>query len=291
MQAARWSDNDRHFGPFTYARDRRGYRPLAATLDSGRAEDSDWHERGESTCTLRVSGFGHTLILALPQIVQPLRRWVDTKGPGSGYWDIQRRAFGFSYHGGFLQVFRGARTNDSSTDRTWSKHLPWTQWRHVRHSFYGLSGEHVATLPDTGKSYLGDPGRWDRARAIADATPAVSFAFRDFDGEELIATTKIEEREWRFGTGWFRWLSLFRRPKIRRSLDIRFSGETGRRKGSWKGGTIGHGIDMEPGELHEGAFRRYCAQHDMTFIGPSPGSSPGRAETGTGSGPEGTRAG
>jgi hypothetical protein len=271
---ARWSDNDRYWGPFTYARDSRGYRPLAVTLESGKAEDSDWHERGQSTCTVRLSAFGHTLIAALPQIIQPSRTWVDTSkyawsdNPKGGYWEIETRAFGFSYSDGFLQIFRGRRTGSSDTDRTWSKHLPWTQWRHVRRSFYGLNGEHVASLPDTGKSYLGDPGRFDRERAIEARTPTRVFAFKDFDGEALTATTKIEEREWRFGTGHFKWLSIFRRPKIRRALDLQFSGETGNRKGSWKGGTLGHGIDMLPGELHEAAFRRYCAEHKMTFIGP-----------------------
>jgi len=92
-------------------------------------------------------------------------------------------------------------------------------------------------------------------------------AFRDFDGEELTATTHISEHEWHFGEGQFKWLSLFRRPKISRSLDISFSGETGRRKGSWKGGTTGHSIEMLPGELHYAAFQRYCAEHQMTFIG------------------------
>ena len=97
--------------------------------------------------------------------------------------------------------------------------------------------------------------------------PTVEFTFRDFDGEEIIATTKIEEREWKFGTGYFKWLSMFRRPKVRRVLDLSFSAETGRRKGSWKGGTVGHSIEMIPGELHEAAFRRYCAEHEMTFGG------------------------
>ena len=92
------------------------------------------------------------------------------------------------------------------------------------------------------------------------------FAFKDFDGEELTARTTIEEREWRFGVGWFAWLSLFRKPKISRYLEIAFSGETGKRKGSWKGGTTGHSIEMLPGELHESAFRRYCTEHDMTFV-------------------------
>lgn len=87
--------------------------------------------------------------------------------------------------------------------------------------------------------------------------------------------THIEEREWKFGTGWFRWLSWFRKPKVSRSLDIRFSEEVGKDKGSWKGGKVGHGIDMLPGELHEAAFRRYCekehsakdGKYRVTFVG------------------------
>lgn len=266
MRARRWSDHDHSFGPFTYARDGMGYRPLAVVLSSG---DDDGHQ-----CEFRVSGFGHTVILAIPSIIPPYREKVDANWDADTverlgrdwYWSVDRRKFGVSYSDGFLQIHRGRSTHDSSTDRTWSKFLPWTQWRHVRHSFYGLTGEHVATIPDTGKSYLGDPGRWERERAIADATPTVSFEFDDFDGERITATTRIDEREWRFGTGWFKWLSLFRKAKISRSLDIQFSSETGKRKGSWKGGTIGHSIEMLADELHEPAFRRYCEQNNMKFV-------------------------
>jgi hypothetical protein len=34
MRARRWSDHDHYMGPFTYAHDRRGYRPLALVLSS-----------------------------------------------------------------------------------------------------------------------------------------------------------------------------------------------------------------------------------------------------------------
>lgn len=261
----RWGDNDHYFGPFTYARDKRGYRPFAVVISSAEEEYPG--------CQLRISGFGHTFIVGLPHVIKPYRRWVDTskyewsKSPDSGYWSVERREYGASLSDGFLNVYLGRQTHDSSTEQRWGYFLPWTQWRHVRHSFYGLDGEHVATIPDTGRSYLGDPGRFERERAIEDATPTVSFEFDDFDGERITATTRIEEREWRAGEGWFKWLSLFRRAKIVRSLDIRFSAETGTRKGSWKGGTIGHSITMLPGELHEDAFRRYCAEHQMTFAG------------------------
>jgi hypothetical protein len=76
----------------------------------------------------------------------------------------------------------------------------------------------------------------------------------------------IQEREWLRGVKAFRWLSRFFYPKIRRSLNLEFHKEVGPRKGSWKGGTIGHSIEMLPGELHEAAFRRYCEKNNMTFI-------------------------
>lgn len=256
-QYARWSDNDRHFGPFTYARG--GFCPFAVVLGSGGDEDTG--------CRLRLSGFGHTLIIALPTIVRPHRHWVDTSkyewsdNPRGGYWAIEPRDFGFSVGDGFLQVFLGRRTMDSTTDRTKGYFLPWKQWRHVRHSLYDLEGRHFATLPEYRR--LGS-STWKEREVIRDGCPTRTFGFYDYDGEELTAITMIEEREWRRGEGYFKWLSWFYKPKISRSLDIRFSGETGKRKGSWKGGTIGHSIDMLPGELHEAAFQRYCDEHQMT---------------------------
>lgn len=112
---------------------------------------------------------------------------------------------------------------------------------------------------------------------------ACYFKFQDFDGQMIIATCMIEEREWHRGRGWFQWLKYFYKPKIRRSLDLKFSEEVGPEKGSWKGGTVGHGIDMLPGETPEMAFRRYCSMvHDarhgrkftLTFVGPCGAPSP-----------------
>jgi hypothetical protein len=48
---------------------------------------------------------------------------------------------------------------------------------------------------------------------------------------------------------------------------MRFSSEVGERKGSWKGGTIGHSITLLPNELHEAGFRRYCEKEGLKFIG------------------------
>jgi hypothetical protein len=259
-----WGDNDKYFGPFTYARDKH-YKPTSLMLSSPDEDDT--------FCTLRVSAFGHTLILFLPPIIKPYREKVHAKDWSPAdiermgrdwYWDFDRREFGFSITDGFLNIAFGRQSDDSSTERRWGYFLPWTQWRHVRHSLYDLDGKHFWTEP---KHAHGEPWNWEEQRAIEGACPSAVFEFDDFDGERLHATTRLNEREWRFGEGWFKWLSLFAKPKISRSLGIEFSGETGRRKGSWKGGTIGHSIEVEAGETHEQAFRRYCNEHDMKFVG------------------------
>jgi hypothetical protein len=278
MKAVRWGDNDRYLGPFTWHAD--DWKKWSVVLKS-RGDDD--HESG--ICSLRISAYSYTLIAALPNIVKPHMEKVYPSWDAATverlgrdwYWSIDPRQYGFSCSDGHFNVYYG-RTGgsmcDSRIEQRWSCFLPWTQWRHVRHSFYGLLGERLYDEPQGRWGKLGDKEwreHWDARQAREDAVPTVTFAFKDFDGEDLTAITKIEEREWRFGAGYFKWLSLFRRPKISRSLDIRFSGETGKRKGSWKGGTVGHSIEMLPSELHESAFRRYCQEHDMKFIEASKG--------------------
>ncbi len=274
MRAIRWAgEADRYFGPFTYARERKGWRPIAVVLGSG--DDDDY-----PGCRLRMSAFGHTLIVALPAIIKPWRRWVDITteptrtqmlraGRKPGYWDAHEREYGFTCSDGHLSVKLGRQTHDSSTTQSWGWFVPWRAWRHVRRSFYGLAGEWIADEPQRPVGKLDMDQRralWADQETVAQLAPTVTFAFDDFDGERINVVSRIEEREWRLGEGAWRWLSWFRRPKVERSLDLRFSSETGHRKGSWKGGTMGHSIGMLPGELHEDAFRRYCARHDMKFV-------------------------
>ena len=282
MRTYRWSDSDRYFGPFiwSYSQD---YRHWAVVLKS-RGDDD-----GESgACTLRVSLGRATFIVVLPGIVRPWREKVypawdaeTVKRLGRNwYWNVDPRQYGFSLSNGHLSVYygrTGGRCGDSRVEQRWGCFLPWTQWRHVRHSLYGLNGEHVWT-DTSGPHRLGEMSKWEAWRTAKEACPVRRFVFKDFDDQELVATTRIEEREWRFGTGWFKWLSWFCRPKVRRNLYIEFSGETGPEKGSWKGGTTGTGIDMLPGETHEEAFRRYCNQehrskhrkYKIAFVGAQP---------------------
>jgi hypothetical protein len=283
MRHIRWGDNDRYWGPFTFCFG--DYKRLAFSLHSGGQGDDD-----DGPPSLRISVGSFTFISVLPFMVPPLREKVYP-GPASWgpeviarlgrdwYWKVDPREYGISYWDGFLQIHYGICPGDSSRDQNWCKHLPWTQWRHVRRSLYDLQGRHfwseldVETRLYQRASTLGRHDLWRERRELIDKwvgmCPTMKFKFRDFDGEEIEATTRLEQREWRFGRGWFEWLSWFRHPKIIGSLCLEFASETGRRKGSWKGGTLGNSITMQPGELHEAAFKRYCAENEMTFVGKS----------------------
>jgi hypothetical protein len=256
MGKRRYSGNDKHWGPFTFSKhSNEGWRPLGFMLDSGGREDCD------DGCNIKLHGFGYTLICELPQVIQPFRikhianSWdaatVERMGR-NWYYETSPREFGFTAGDGSVHVHYGPQTHDSTTTKSKVFFLPWRQWRHVRHSFYDLDGNHFWTE--------GKRDHYKARWAVEAACPTVSFEFDDYDARRIQAKTRIEEREWRFGDGWFKWLSLFRRPQVRRSLNLEFSEEVGPEKGSWKGGTMGHSIDMLPGELHEAAFRRYCEQ-------------------------------
>lgn len=253
MKVIRWSDRDKYFRCFTYCKNDRGHG-LAIVLSSG----GGYYSR---ICNMRISAFNRTLISTLPTIIKPWRKWVDLSkhewSKGGGYWDEHPREYGFSYYEGHLSFLFGAQTMDSVSTQRKGFFLPWTQWRHVRHSFYNTKGEIYSDVPED----------WEARKELERTCPSITFSFKDYDGEQLTAKTRIEEREWHFGTGSFKWLSWFKKPKISRYLEINFSGETGKRKGSWKGGTVGHSISMLPDETPWQAFNRYCADKDMTFMG------------------------
>lgn len=256
----RWSCNDRYFGPITYARDGR-HRKFALMLGSGDGDDYPG-------CRLRLSLGASTIILALPPILKPWRRWVDTsryewsKSPNSGYWERGEREYGFSFFEGALHVHYGNQTQEWPGSKSKVFFYPWREHQCIRHSIYDTEGEHFADLPQ-GRFR---PNKWKAEEALKDACPTSSFEFDDFDGERITAQCRIEEREWRRGKGIFRLLFLGRN-KVARSLDLRFSAEVGKRKGSWKGGTIGHSCDIGSDETPETAFRRYCAGNRLTFVG------------------------
>jgi hypothetical protein len=262
MKNRRWGDTNYHLWPFTLSPD--CYSKLGFVIDSGA------HEGGKGDCHLRIYLFRITILCELPPIVADYR---ERHFPTS--WDVATvarlgrnwydehfpREYGFTLSEGNLHVYYGAQTHDSRTDQNKCYFLPWRHWRFIRHSHYDIEGKHFHTEYERARN------SWQASTAIRDACPKVRFEFEDYDGQKIVATTHIEEREWHFGTGWCRWLSWFRPASIKRSLALDFSAEVGLEKGSWKGGTLGHSIEMLPGELHEAAFKRYCEQEHRSKHG------------------------
>ena len=252
----RLTDHDQNYGPITIG-------PWKGTFSID-WETSDGEDLGQIEYnTLRIVGFGWAMRLTLPYIIPSHKvkiqaNWDEETNKRLGrnwYYDITPRRYGISLSNmgngyDFFQIHYGNQTHSSNTDQTWSKHLPWKMWRCVRSSIYNPDGSHFATE---------EKGKFFDFLRIKEKCPTTKYLFEDYDGSQITATCIIEEREWHRGEGWFKWLKYFYPKKIRRSLDIAFSAEVGPEKGSWKGGTTGHGIDMLSNETPTEAFQRYCS--------------------------------
>lgn len=264
---SRLSEDDKYFGPFTYATTK--WKAWRCMLNSG-GGDSDNPTRNSLTIYLG----GHIVRVWLPTILKPHRvrhelspeYMQKLKTTKSFYFEDFDREYGFCYSEGSLHVHYGAQTHDSRTNKTKVWFLPWTEWRHVRYSVYDLEGKHFGTVLDKDDRQRGIR-MYESQRKLDAEVPKVKFLLRDYDGVEITATTFVNERQWKRGTSWCSWLSLFWPDQICRSLNITFSGETGPEKGSWKGGTIGTSIEMLKGETHEDAMRRFCTQEHRSKNG------------------------
>lgn len=230
------------------------------------------HVHEDSKCRLVLSAFGWYLAIFLPRIIRPYRHWVDLSKAdwtdSDGYWNEEERAFGFYLFENHFNIHYGRQSDEGNLTKSWGFFLPWNEWRHVRFSLYDRDGQHFwsQNRDDDKQGSSFRDGSYEKQKEAEGRCPKRLFEFLDYDGERITVTTMIQEREWLRGVKAFRWMSRFAKPKVHRSLDLEFHREVGRGKGSWKGGTLGHSIELLPGELHEAAFRRYCEKNSMTFV-------------------------
>lgn len=173
------------------------------------------------------------------------------------YWDETRREFGISIAIDRLCVKYGVQPDSWPGDKSWSYYFPWMKWRSIENRWLRLDGAISEVVPE-GADYEARTAAKERAAALR-------FAFKDFDGERIEATVRMEEFVHARG-GWA-WLERLLPPKVGRRYDIELDKEIGPRKGSWKGGMLGCNGPAEPGELHEAAFRRWAAnEYRLTEI-------------------------
>lgn len=235
----RWSDDERVYGPLSICKNDGYYQPYTIMYGVDNIFNN-W---------IRLSAFGYTLIIRLPHLLSEKEIGYDMCG----------REYGFTYAERALHIHYGVQTYSSNSCKSFCWFPPW-----------------LVDTPAVTKYYCGDsllltlprfPHRTPADYDMIDALRKRKVTIKDFDGEEIVATFNTEENEYTRGSGSFSWLKYFMKNKIYRSINIRFNKETGARKGSWKGGTIGCYYPLKPGESDIDGFIRYCIEHNMVIVG------------------------
>lgn len=203
---------------------------------------------------------GLTLHAAFPPIAFWLtfgmRFWPLTKWPrrplSENYPNtmvIDERECSVKIHDGRLRINPWSKTNE------WAKADPWWvrgisvsvnpfEWHHMRHEVLRPDGTWVPFV-----------GSWERDKEPDGRKEVVlpfHYTLKSGAIQDRTATICVERRSWR--PRCLRWTPLF--EKARTTIDVQFSDEVGERTGSWKGGTIGCGYELRPGETPEQCLRR-----------------------------------
>ena len=101
-------------------------------------------------------------------------------------------------------------------------------------------------------------GGWDgegRVDGRVKETHDYTYTLKSGEVQHRTATIYVKRRTWtRF---WYPW------RMVRQSINVDFSGEVGGEASSWKGGTLGCGYDMNPGESALETLRRM--ERERTF--------------------------
>jgi hypothetical protein len=216
---------------------------------------------------LSIIGFRRFLSINMPKwIIQPRRVKVQAGWDAATvarigrdwYWNETRREFGITFYEDRISIEYGVQPDCWPGDKRVSWQLPWTRWTPIENRWLDLNGAAFESVPDHFD--------YEARQAAKDRAPALRCGFKDFDGEEIEATVRIEEFVHARGAGRWAWLSYFLRPRVGRRYDIEFTRETGPRKGSWKGGTNAVNGPAQPGELHAQAFQRYAAEERFSEV-------------------------
>lgn len=181
----------------------------------------------------------------------------------SGYDECDPPRYGIYYHACSVVICRGVKLK--------FLHMPY-QYDWVRTSILLKTGEWEHETKKKKESFYED--KWTKLKWLEEHP--YTYVLKSGKVQQRIATITVEEREWR--KRWLKWTSLFN--KVRKDIAVEFSyggpisrnimfektshkerkkeetAEVGERTGDWKGGTIGYGYNMLPGEAPIDTLRR-----------------------------------
>lgn len=141
--------------------------------------------------------------------------------------------WGISIHNNSFWLYKGGNGNMKGGNKWWTWSIPFITKDWIRTSILlkDDTWEHESKL--NRKDFFNE--HWKQKQK------SWTYQYTDkYDGEIIPTTIYVEEREWR--PKWLKWTSLF--AIVDRTIDVHFSKAVGKRKGSWKGGTIGCGYSL-----------------------------------------------
>lgn len=170
-------------------------------------------------------------------IVLPFRNnWTDECDPPK---------WGVAIHSNTFWISRGGKGNFNGGNKWWTWNFPFLTKEWVRTSILLKDDTWEHETKGNPKSFYNDEWKKKQKSWTYDYTDK-------YDGEVIPTTIYVDEREWR--PKWLTWTKLF--AKTRRTIDVYFSKECGKRKGSWKGGTIGCGYELLTNETPIDCIKR-----------------------------------
>ena len=192
----------------------------------------------EGNGELHISILGWHSVFKMP--------WKSKRFPDG---DCDAPTWGIQIHDGTLWIMKGGNGNMGGGSKWWTWDLPWFTWEHVRHDVQCNIGDF--DNPDI-RMVSYDSLQWiENKKCIAlkdnDLVYKYHYDYTDsYDGTVVPCTFWVEEREWR--RKWFKKINWSKVRKVSRYIEIDFDGEVGPGKEDWKGGCVGCGYDLLPGE-------------------------------------------
>lgn len=192
---------------------------------------------------------GKTLSIKLPQFFKPAIVQRPNREPV-----IMDRLYGVYVNGcrlytnyGIINYYDHAGVKSKSANFT----LPWKQPVTTGLCMMDLTNSHPAI------EFIGSGMTYSEYREKQEASPALEFTVKDYDGEEAKMFVRVERHTSTKGTGWCKWTRWFRKPVVKTSLLIEFSKYLGTQKHSWKGGSKSASVELLKGETVEEGIQRF----------------------------------
>jgi hypothetical protein len=183
------------------------------------------HGWGDDHNTLVLGLVAFTIYLHVP-------RWPNQR------YDIEM-GYGFSFCDTGLHLHWGRQTKVLWYPWSWDFYKRWEL----------VEGDNYAK----GRTFWIElPRAIDHGNLATKHTADYAYKLRSGDAQKVTATYYVEHQEWR--CRWLKWLPWPRKSQT--CISVAFSGEVGEGINTWKGGTLGCGYQMRPGESALECLRR-----------------------------------